>query len=145
MPPRSAAHPSRRPFRRTDDVEALFAPQRTPSEELPDPAPLVAALTRGILEVLAGTREVDQLARWLAEEPYLKLMTRANLSRRARSARRIPAQRPVFSVRTMRRMTPADGVAEVVVIVSMPDRTRALAMRLEGLDGRWRATDLRIL
>ena len=42
MPPRSAAQNSRRQFRRSDDVEALFAPQRTPSRELPDPAPLVA-------------------------------------------------------------------------------------------------------
>lgn len=126
-------------------MEELFAPQRTSSADLPDPAPLVVALTRGILEVLAGTREADQLARWLAEETYLKLVTRANLSRRARSARRVPVQRPVFTVRTVRQMSPADGVVEVTVIVTMPDRTRAIAMRLEGLDRRWRATDIRIL
>jgi hypothetical protein len=42
-------------------------------------------------------------------------------------------------------MSPADGVVEVTVIVTMPDRTRALAMRLEGLDGRWRATELHLL
>ncbi|GLJ61086.1 hypothetical protein GCM10017576_12150 [Microbacterium barkeri] len=146
MPPNAAGATSRRRSHRTEeDVEELFAPQRTSSAELPDPAPLVAALTRGILEALAGTREVDQLARWLAEETYLKLVQRANLSRRARSARRLPAQRPVFTVRAMRQMAPADGVVEVVVIVAMPDRTRALAMRLEGLDRRWRATDIRIL
>ncbi|MDN3309888.1 Rv3235 family protein [Microbacterium oryzae] len=146
MPAHAAAASSRRRPHRTDhDMEELFAPQRTSSADLPDPAPLVVALTRGILEVLAGTREADQLARWLAEETYLKLVTRANLSRRARSARRVAVQRPVFTVRTMRQMSPADGVVEVTVIVTMPDRTRAIAMRLEGLDRRWRATDIRIL
>jgi hypothetical protein len=126
-------------------VEALFAPQPTPSDRLPDPMPLVEALTRGVLEVTAGTREIDQLARWLGERPYRSLLGRANLAKRARSVRRVAAQRPVFAVRSVRSMSPADGVVEVTVIVTMPDRTRALAMRLEGLDGRWRATELHLL
>ncbi|MGW9114802.1 Rv3235 family protein [Microbacterium sp. NPDC055683] len=145
MSPHAAEAPHRRRPARAVDVDDLFAPQRTARSDLPDPDPLVEALTRGVLEVLSGARDPDQLARWLSEEAYLALVARANLSRRARSARRIPSHRPVFAVRTMRSMEPADGVVESVVVVAMPDRTRAIALRLEGLDGRWRATDIRIL
>jgi hypothetical protein len=40
---------------------------------------------------------------------------------------------------------PADGVVEAVVIVRGPARTRAVALRLEGMDRRWRATPLALL
>jgi hypothetical protein len=35
---------------------------------------------------------------------------------------------------------PADGVAEAAAVVHGPQRTRAVALRLEGMDGRWRVT-----
>jgi hypothetical protein len=34
---------------------------------------------------------------------------------------------------------------EAVVIVAGPARTRAIAIRLEGMDRRWRATSLALL
>ncbi len=76
------------------ELSEFFAPQRTPSTALPDPDPFLRNLTRGVFEVLAGVREVDQLARWLTEDPYRKLVTRSNLAARARSARGMPAQAP---------------------------------------------------
>ncbi|WP_405373241.1 MULTISPECIES: Rv3235 family protein [unclassified Microbacterium] len=136
--------PAARP-RSSLDVAEYFAPQRTSSRDLPDVAPLVTNLTIGVLEVLAGVREVDQLARWLGEDAYRALVTRANLSTRARSARGIVAARPVHQILRTRRCEPADGVVEAVVIVAGPARTRAVAMRFEGWDGRWRATSLALL
>jgi hypothetical protein len=127
------------------ELSEFFAPQRTPSTELPDPEPFVRNITRGILEVFAGVREVDQLARWLTEDAYRKLLTRANLAARARSARGVPAIRPVHSLLSVRHSSPADGVVEAVVVVQGPARTRAVALRLEGMDGRWRATSLALL
>ncbi|MCP2637472.1 Rv3235 family protein [Microbacterium sp. HD4P20] len=127
------------------ELSEFFAPQRTASTALPDPEPFVRNLTRGVLEVLAGVREVDQLARWLTEDPYRKLVTRANLATRARSARGMPAKRPSHAILSVRESSPADGVIEAVVIVQGPARTRAVAMRLEGMDGRWRATSLALL
>ncbi|GAB2841747.1 Rv3235 family protein [Microbacterium insulae] len=127
------------------ELSEFFAPQRTPSTALPDPQPFLRNLTRGVLEVLAGVREVDQLARWLTEDPYRKLSTRANLATRARSARGVPARRPVHTILSVHASTPADGVVEAVVIVQGPARTRAVAMRLEGIDRRWRATSLALL
>ncbi|WP_169581635.1 MULTISPECIES: Rv3235 family protein [Microbacterium] len=127
------------------ELSEFFAPQRTPSTALPDPEPFLRNITRGVLEVLAGVREVDQLARWLTEDPYRKLVTRSNLAARARSARGVPARRPVHSILSVHQSSPADGVIESVVIVKGPARTRAVALRLEGMDGRWRATSLALL
>ncbi|WP_065569911.1 Rv3235 family protein [Microbacterium oleivorans] len=127
------------------EVAEYFAPQRTSSSELPDPLPLVKNLTIGVLEVLAGVRDVDQLARWLGEDAYRALVTRANLSARARSARGVAAVRPAHQILTERTCEPSDGALEAVVVVSGPVRTRAIAMRLEGWDGRWRATSLALL
>jgi hypothetical protein len=127
------------------DLSEYFAPQRTSTSALPDPEPFLRNLTRGILEVFAGVREVDQLGRWLTEDAYRKLVARANLAARARSARGVPARRPVHTIMSLRHSSPADGVVEAVVIVQGPARTRAVAMRLEGMDGRWRATSLALL
>ncbi|AUG30384.1 MULTISPECIES: Rv3235 family protein [Microbacterium] len=127
------------------EVADYFAPQRTGTEALPEPEPLLKNLTIGVLEVLAGVREVDQLARWFGEDAFRALLTRSNLSARARSARGVPPARPVHRILSTRYSSPADGVVEGVVVVAGPARTRAVAMRLEGWDGRWRATSLGLL
>jgi hypothetical protein len=130
---------------RSADVDEFFAPQRTSSSALPEPEPLLRNLTRGVLEVLAGVREIEQLARWLTEDAYRGLLTRANLATRARSARGVAATRPVHAILSVRTCIPADGVVEAVVIVASPARTRAVAIRLQGIDRRWRATSLALL
>lgn len=127
------------------EVAEYFAPQRTGTEALPDPEPLLKNLTIGVLEALAGVREVDQLARWFGEEAFRALITRSNLSARARSARGVAPARPVHRILSTRHSSPADGVVEGVVVVAGPARTRAVALRLEGWDGRWRATSLALL
>lgn len=127
------------------ELSEFFAPQHTPTTALPEPEPILRNLTRGVLEVFAGVREVDQLARWLTEDAYRKLMTRANLAARARSARGVPAVRPVHTLVSVHHSSPADGVVEAVVVVRGPARARAVALRLEGMDGRWRATSLALL
>lgn len=127
------------------ELSEYFAPQRTSTAALPDPEPFLRNLTRGVLEVFAGVREVDQLARWLTEDAYRKLVARSNLAARARSARGVPAKRPIHAIMSVHHSSPADGVIEAVVIVQGPARTRAVALRLEGMDGRWRATSLALL
>lgn len=141
-----ATLPAVNPRRFTDDAyEDYFAPQRTSATSLPDPEQFLRNLAIGVLEVFAGVREVEQLARWVTEDSFRKLVVRANLAARARSARGIPAKRPVHTILSVRHSAPADGVVEAVVVVSGPARTRALAMRVEGVDGRWRATSLALL
>jgi aerobic-type carbon monoxide dehydrogenase small subunit (CoxS/CutS family) len=47
-------------------------------------------------------------------------------------------------VRTVRVCEPADGVAEACAVVIDGNRVRALALRLVGLDGRWRVEALQV-
>lgn len=129
----------------TEQIRAIFAPQQTSSSRLPDPEPLVGTLAGAVLEVIAGVRDVDQLARWFTEEPYLNLVMRANLAARARSARGEAARQPVYSLRRVICFSPADSVVEATAIIVGPVRTRAIPMRLEGYDKRWRATSIAIL
>jgi len=47
-------------------------------------------------------------------------------------------------VRSLHVSAPADGVAEVAALVRRDARSTALALRLEGLDGRWQCTALEL-
>jgi hypothetical protein len=51
----------------------------------------------------------------------------------------------MHTIMSVHESSPADGIVEAVVVVRGPARTRALAVRLEGMDGRWRATSLALL
>lgn len=119
--------------------------QSTRSAQLPDPRPLLGNLTQSVLEVLAGTRELDQLMRWLTQDVYETLLKRVLLSARARVAKGERPQRPRISVLRTIVAEPSDGVVEAVVIVETPIRVRAIAIRLEGLDRRWRASAISVL
>ncbi|GAA3767994.1 hypothetical protein GCM10022240_20520 [Microbacterium kribbense] len=138
----AAPRPAPRPAPAEDD---LCEPERTPATALPDPEPLLRNLTQGVLEVLAGVRDVNQLARWMSEDAFQSVLTRASLSTRARSARGVAATRPVHTICSVHCTIPLDNVVEAVVIVGGPARTRAVAVRLEGLDRRWRATSFALL
>ncbi len=125
-------------------------PRRTPAQALPEPRRWAAQFVRAAVEVTAGIRPPSQLVRWTSEEVQATLARRATLAvRAARAAGRAPVTtpRPVpcrVVVRSARACIPRDGVAEVSLVVSDGSRLRAVAVRLDGLDGRWRATALEI-
>jgi hypothetical protein len=127
------------------DSSEYFDPQPTSTSSLPNPVPLMENLARCVLEVLAGARDLDQLSRWVADDVYRHLLKRVVLSTRARQARGTPAGRPSFRIGNTVTCEPADGVVEGVVIVHGKARTRAVAIRLEGLDNRWRASAINVL
>lgn len=77
----------------------FFGRQKTSVTDLPPPDTFAEQVVHGVLEVLAGVREVDQLARWLSGDVYSAVVARANLTARARSARGIPALRTTHSSR----------------------------------------------
>ncbi|NQX14261.1 3-hydroxyacyl-CoA dehydrogenase [Microbacteriaceae bacterium VKM Ac-2855] len=129
-----------------DPIEdALFAPQRTGRAELPDPRPLLENLTRCVIEILGGVREIDQIARWVSDDVYRHLLKRVVLSARARHAKGRNAQRVPFTIGTIIATEPDDGIIESVIMVHNRARTRAVAIRLEGIDNRWRATAINVL
>ncbi|WP_350347279.1 Rv3235 family protein [Agromyces sp. G08B096] len=141
-----AARAERAPFPRyrVDDDE-YFARQRSSRSELPDPEVVLKNLTHCVLEALAGARDLEQLARWVTDDVYRSLQKRVVLAARSRRARGASAQRPVFTIGNIHRSEPADGVVEAVVMVHQRQRSRAVAIRLEGLDARWRASVISVL
>ncbi|WP_198414502.1 Rv3235 family protein [Cryobacterium sp. Sr8] len=60
--------------------EDFFGHQPSPRNQLPDPEPLVINLTRCVIEVLAGARELDQLARWVTDDVYRHLLNQKHKS-----------------------------------------------------------------
>ena len=127
------------------DPDDFFGHQPSPTSSLPDPAPLLENLTRCVIEILAGARELEQISRWLSDDVYRHLLTRVVLSSRARQARGQAVVRPAFTIGSTTVCEPRDGVVEAVVIVRGRARARAVAIRLEGLDRRWRATAINVL
>ena len=127
------------------DDDEYFARQPARRSELPDPEPLLRNLTHCVIEVLAGARDLDQLARWVTDDVYRNLSKRVVLAARARRVKGQALQRPAFSLGTVITCEPADGVVEAVVMVHQRARSRAVAIRLEGLDQRWRASAISVL
>jgi hypothetical protein len=137
-------HPDREPAEGfiADD---FFGHQPSSRSTLPDPEPLLVNLTRCVIEVLAGARELDQLARWVSDDVYRHLLKRVVLSARARAVKGQRAQRPTITIGRVTIHEPRDGIIEAVVIVHSKVRVRAVAVRLEGLDNRWRASAINVL
>jgi hypothetical protein len=113
-----------------------LAPPAPPRQQLPDPRPWAARLVVAVLEALAGRRPVRQLVPWTDDAVY------AQLSRTVRS-QALTGSRPGV-LRSLRISEPADGVIELCAVVVDADRSRAVAARLEGADGRWQCTALQL-
>jgi hypothetical protein len=112
---------------------------RTQRELLPDPQQATERLAQAIAEVLAGARGAGQLS---------ELATLDVLRQLARGAGRLGArdgslpQRPI--VGSVHLSEPCDGVVEACAVINTGSRMRALALRLEGIDGQWRCTVMRL-
>ena len=119
--------------------EQLFGPQPTGRGSLPDPKEWAAHLAQAVVEVMAGSRQAPQILRWTTPDVYAVVARRGAVSARRSGG---VARRAV--VRSVRVCEPADGVAEACAVVVDGPRVRALAMRLAGLDGRWRIEALQV-
>lgn len=121
-------------------TEDDFARQHTRSSDLPEPEPFVAKIAQAVVEVITGQRPATQLIRHASPTVYSLLARRALVSTRRLGK---GARRPAV-VRRIRLCEPADGVVEACAVVISHGRVRALAFRLEGLDGRWLLTQVAI-
>jgi hypothetical protein len=117
------------------DDDGTFDPVRTPRTALEDPAPRATVLARALLEALAGDRPLGQLMRWTTPEVFAQLEPLVTTR----------AQRPwAATLRKVLVAEPLPGIAEATAIVQRGARTGALALRLEGIDGRWVLTALQL-
>lgn len=116
----------------------FFDRQPTSTADLSPALPWAAHLSRSIIEVMEGSRDAQQLTRWVAPDILTRLARRNALSRRFGTAT------GATGVRTVRACHVRDGIVEVTAVVVIRNRVRALALRLEGLDGRWLLTVLEV-
>jgi hypothetical protein len=122
-----------------DDGDDDFGPLPTRRSQLPEPRSWAGRVVQAIIEVLAGVRPASQLVRWTTADVYDVITSRAAALRPA------PEQdAPRGVVRSLHVTEPADGVAEVCALVRRGARSTAVALRLEGMDGRWQCTALEL-
>lgn len=111
---------------------------------------MAAKIGQAAIEVLAGTRPAQQLARWLDPRSFDALQVRAALTRAAQAAARQGNARqgnvrqlhrnPM--VRSVHCCRVSPGIYESSLVVSEQQRARAVAMRLEKTSGIWKVTAL---
>ncbi len=96
---------------------------------------------RAVVEVVGGDRGPSQLLRWTSERVYADLQRRAALLSGTtpgdRRVRRLRSQ-----VRSVHLFCPSAEAAEISVHVRHGERSRAIAARVELVDGRWCCTAL---
>ncbi|PRY01524.1 Rv3235 family protein [Allonocardiopsis opalescens] len=86
-----------------------------------------ARFAQAIAEVLAGQRPPEQLTGRISAQAY----------------RRVAARIGIYRARTRPRLRSTQfhvikpGTAEMTAVIDCGERTRALALRLERVDGRW--------
>ena len=109
----------------------IFDPQPTARKDLPSAQQWAMRLVHAVVEVVNGVRPASQLTRWLT--PEVLAQVQRNVAHQAM---------PRLNVRSIHVHETDDGVAEVSSVFGTPNRSFALALRLEGFDGRWKATTL---
>jgi hypothetical protein len=123
-------------------IRAAFDPP--PGTESVPPEHWEWALTfaQATTEVEAGLRSPGQLIRWTSLDVQARLTRRGALAARARRAGPGKGAKP--HIRSLRMSSPREGVYEASAVIGEQDRARAIAFRMEDVDGRWRVTELEI-
>jgi len=116
-----------------------FDRRPTPVWELPDPKTATARIAQILIDVMLGQRPVSQL------NSVTNATVRANV---VRAVAALPPStlttRVRLQVASVRVTIPGPGIVEASAVIRGTNRSRAMALRLEGLDGRWLCTALRV-
>ena len=128
--------------------QEFFEPQASSTKDLPDPSLFALNFTQRALEVLYGSRDLSQIARWVSEDVYKAMQAKVD-ARTRKLSHMPPSLRSAVTQRfTLSHVTignPRDGIVEACIVVRGTQRIRAAALRLEGIDRRWRATSFSLL
>lgn len=130
----------RLPFEPAAAPPAAWQPRPPRPRSLPEPGPWGRRLLIGMIETAAGHRPLHQLAALLS--PAVCKGLGVEFDRAGR--RNAPHWLCRATVRSMRVSEPATGVAEVCATVEVGPRVRAIAIRLDEFQGRWRCTRLQL-
>lgn len=107
---------------------------------LPEPGAWGHRLLVGLIESAAGRRPLNQLAAMLSFSVQRGIGT--DFERAAHAG--APHWLHRATVRSVRASEPSSAVAELSATVETGQRVRAIAMRLDAQDGRWRCTRLQL-
>ena len=110
-----------------------FAPNPSPLSDLPNLERWTLTYVVSVLEVMAGRRSPQQVARSTHRFTYNTLLKRVG------SVSEVP------KIRKIHRNQPIEGVIEVTVTLAFKERVRAMVARFEGVDRKWLCTELEIL
>jgi hypothetical protein len=130
----------RLPFARPAAPVVARLPLALRGRSLPDPAPWGHRLLVSLIESASGRRPLSQLAALLTFPVQRGIGADFERSARAGS----PHWLHRASVRSVRASEPSAESAEVCATVQTGTRVRAIAMRLEAKDGRWRCVRLQL-
>lgn len=121
---------------------------RSPRQSAPLPTDyehFIRAVVTGILEVLCGLRQAEQLARWVNDQTYRQLVHHSTHTRDTTSTEHQRHRTP-FVVGTVKIKKFETGHVESSVVVQFPSRTRAVAVHLIELhSGRLRVENICLL
>jgi hypothetical protein len=100
-----------------------------------------ARFAQAVVEVIGGDRGVHQLMRWTTDDVYADLLRRSHTLQRTtpgdQRLRRVRA-----TVRSVHLSRPHEDAAEISIHVRHGQRSRAIAARIERIEGRWRCSVL---
>jgi hypothetical protein len=116
-----------------EEFDAEFAPQPTSAASLPDIKALMHQFIHNVLEIWAGRRSSQQLQLVCHYTIYSQLQHATG------------SLQEIGRVRKIRITEPLDGICEATVTVRFGVRLRVVAIRFEGLDGRWLCTSLTLI
>lgn len=110
-----------------------FAPNPSPLSDLPNIERWTLTYVVSVIEIMAGRRPAQQLARSTHRFTYNSLI------------RSIGQINEVPKIRRIHRNQPIEGVVELTAVLSFKNRVRALMARFEGVDRKWLCTELELL
>lgn len=126
-------------------VPPLQAAAMEPQDEASGPDPdSVRALALLVFEVIEGLRGIAQLGSLITLNAAHDLSSVRAARQEQRTVLREPAP-PALRPGAVRVDRPTPGIAEVASVVHVGTRARAVAMRMEWLHQRWRATEIAVL
>ena len=110
-----------------------FAPNPSPLHELPNIERWTLLYLISVIEILAGRRPLQQIARSTHRFTYNEIASKSG------SLREVPR------IKKIHRHQPIEGVVEVAMTISLKERVRVIVARFEGVDRRWICTEFAML
>jgi len=115
--------------------------QETVEVRNPDPAAFFAQIGAAYVEVLAGVRRPEQLARWLSDRTYYDICQRVKRQSAQRQLTGTKLRPDVFVKKSQTFLTDV-GAYQAVVVLKISGSTRAVSIRAEQIHGKYRITDI---